>query len=201
MRDAVRNKEGWKRRLRLPKLLVLTCGVVWMKTRRREAGDQIAVVRAATGCGELGISHGGVIGGSNKGKATSRAGDPGTNGDVLSIQNIRRAGDLRREHSDRVDRAVPNADSRDVLAGTLVAWAPTLGALSVFRPRKKHVLVLSINMGCADTVHFQSKPNTPFRLGQSRTLRTRFYPPKFWSPGVVWKTGGTAEVTWQVLNK
>ena len=42
-------------------------------------------------------------------------------------------------------------------------------------------------MGCADTVPFQPKPNTPFRLGQSRTLRAYriFCPisriPEFWN--------------------
>ena len=37
-----------------------------------------------------------------------------------------------------------------------------LGVEMIFRPRKKNELVLSIKMGCADTVPFQSKLNTPF---------------------------------------
>ena len=38
-------------------------------------------------------------------------------------------------------------------------WAPEFG----FPPTpEKNELVLSIKMGCADTVPFQSKPNTPF---------------------------------------
>ena len=37
-----------------------------------------------------------------------------------------------------------------------------LGVETVFRPRKRMSSVLSIETGCADTVPFQSKPNTPF---------------------------------------
>ena len=41
-------------------------------------------------------------------------------------------------------------------------WAPEFGGRNGFPPPEKHELVLSIEMGCADTVPFQSKPNTPF---------------------------------------
>ena len=41
-------------------------------------------------------------------------------------------------------------------------WAPEFGGRNGFPPPEKHELVLSIKMGCADTVPFQSKPNTPF---------------------------------------
>ena len=41
-------------------------------------------------------------------------------------------------------------------------WAPEFGGRIGFPPPEKNELVLSIKMGCADTVPFQSKPNTPF---------------------------------------
>ena len=41
-------------------------------------------------------------------------------------------------------------------------WAPEFGGRNGFPPPEKHELVLSIKIGCADTVPFQSKPNTPF---------------------------------------
>ena len=52
-----------------------------------------------------------------------------------------------------------------------------LGAESVFRPPERSELVLSIGMGCADTVPFQRKPNTPFCLGQFRSFGTDCLPP------------------------
>ena len=42
------------------------------------------------------------------------------------------------------------------------AWAPEFGGRNGFPPPEKNELVLSITMGCADTVPFQPKPNTPF---------------------------------------
>ena len=42
-------------------------------------------------------------------------------------------------------------------------WAPEFGGRNGFPPPKKHELVLSIEMGCADTVTFPPKPTcTPF---------------------------------------
>ena len=41
-------------------------------------------------------------------------------------------------------------------------WAPEFGGRNDFPPPEKNELVLSIEMGRADTVPFQSKPNTPF---------------------------------------
>ena len=41
-------------------------------------------------------------------------------------------------------------------------WAPEFGGRNGFPPPEKNELVLSINTGCADTVPFQSKLNTPF---------------------------------------
>ena len=40
--------------------------------------------------------------------------------------------------------------------------APEFGGRNGFPPPEKNELVLSIGMGCADTVPFQSEPNTPF---------------------------------------
>ena len=42
------------------------------------------------------------------------------------------------------------------------AGLQNLGGRNGFPPPEKNELVLSIKMGCADTVPFQSKPNTPF---------------------------------------
>ena len=65
-----------------------------------------------------------------------------------------------------------HADLREVVAyararGIAVlpefdAGLQNLGAETAFRPREKNELVLFIEMGCADIVHFQPKPNTPF---------------------------------------
>ena len=44
----------------------------------------------------------------------------------------------------------------------VVTWAPEFGGRNGFPPPENHELVLSIEMGCADTVPFQSKLNTPF---------------------------------------
>ena len=41
-------------------------------------------------------------------------------------------------------------------------WAPEFRGRNGLPPPEKHELVLSIKMGCTDTVHFQPKPNTPF---------------------------------------
>ena len=42
-------------------------------------------------------------------------------------------------------------------------WAPEfVWGQNHFPPPEKNELVLSIGMGCADTVPFQPKPNTPF---------------------------------------
>ena len=42
------------------------------------------------------------------------------------------------------------------------AWAAEFGGRNGFPPPEKNELVLSIKMGCADTVPWQSKPNTLF---------------------------------------
>ena len=44
----------------------------------------------------------------------------------------------------------------------VLLWAPEFGGRNGFPPPEKNELVLSIKMGCADTVPFQSKPSTPF---------------------------------------
>ena len=41
-------------------------------------------------------------------------------------------------------------------------WAPEFGGRNGFPPPEKNALVLSIKMGCADSVPVQSKPHTPF---------------------------------------
>ena len=46
--------------------------------------------------------------------------------------------------------------------GAVPRWAPEFRGRNGFPPREKHELVLSIKIGCADTVPFQSKPNTLF---------------------------------------
>ena len=43
-----------------------------------------------------------------------------------------------------------------------IAGLQNLGGRNGFPPPEKHELVLFIEMGCADTVHFNQNPNTPF---------------------------------------
>ena len=44
-----------------------------------------------------------------------------------------------------------------------LAWAnQNVGAGSASRPPEKNEVVLSINLGCADTVFFSQNPNAPF---------------------------------------
>ena len=61
-------------------------------------------------------------------------------------------------------------------------------------------------MGCADTGPFQPKPNTPFRIGQSRTLRAYsiFCPisriPEFWNFSKFWSPDRDLRGRWRVLG-
>ena len=52
-----------------------------------------------------------------------------------------------------------------------------------FPPPENNELVLSIGMGCADTVHFQPKTKHPVLTRPISNPQNSFSAPKFWSPG------------------
>ena len=71
--------------------------------------------------------------------------------------------DARREI--KVLAVVTDADQPEASTPEAVQREPgrnqNLGVETVFRPPEKNELVLSIGMGCADTVPFPREPNTP----------------------------------------
>ena len=56
----------------------------------------------------------------------------------------------------------PTAPGSTTATARVATWAPEFGGRNGFPPPEKNELVLSIEMGCADTVPFQPNPNTPF---------------------------------------
>ena len=68
-------------------------------------------------------------------------------------------GQARFKEADRREHGTPL--TLKFRAPTEETWAPEFGGRNGFPPPEKNELVLSINMGCADTVPFQPKPNTP----------------------------------------
>ena len=66
------------------------------------------------------------------------------------------------QHACECDGMVRYGAGNKWTAYKAVNWAPECGGRNGFPPPEKNELVLSIEMGCADTMHFQSKPNTPF---------------------------------------
>ena len=75
--------------------------------------------------------------------------------ELLHVQQLRRG---------RPAHAQLRVDGLDGVAGGVVepGLKSEFGGRIGFPPPEKNELVLSIGMGCADTVPFQSKPNTPF---------------------------------------
>ena len=58
-----------------------------------------------------------------------------------------------------------------------------MGADTVSRPREKHERVLSIIMGCADTVPVQPKTKHPVLARPISNPQNAFSAPKSWGPG------------------
>ena len=69
---------------------------------------------------------------------------------------IRSVGDVR--HDTRVNPKLTGVE----LSKSVLIWALEFGGRIGFPPPEKNKLVLSFEMGCADTVPFPREPNTPF---------------------------------------
>ena len=74
-------------------------------------------------------------------------------------------------------------DGKAVLPFWVKVWAPEFGGRIGFMPPEMNELVLSIKMGCADTVPFQPKTKHPVLTRPISNPQKPFSTPKFWSPG------------------
>ena len=77
------------------------------------------------------------------------------------VRGVKRA-QLRSPQARGQGAALQHLPQHGAGAGVDRDWAPEFGGRNGFPPPEKNELVLSIEMGCADTVPFQPKPNTPF---------------------------------------
>ena len=75
---------------------------------------------------------------------------------------------------------IPGHADDDYIIRLAKLWAPECGGRIGFPPPEKNELVLSIKMGCADTVPFSVKTKHPVLTRPISSPPNPFSTPKFW---------------------